>query len=79
MDHRWYKGFRTDAEKQQREKQLQGFKPAFKALTELIELEIKRKPSVRDYETPNWAERQIAVNEYNQALDDLLKLIKENK
>lgn len=77
MDQRWYKGFRTDAEKAQREKQLESFKPAFRELAQLLESEIKRKPSVRDYDTPNWAERQIAVNEYNQALDDLLKLIKE--
>ena len=77
MDHRWYKGFRTAADKEAREKQLQSFRPAFNELIDFLEEHIKRKPAVRDYETTNWVERQIAVNEYNQALDDLIKLIKE--
>ena len=39
------------------------------------EQEYKKKPAVPDYEVPNWELRQVAVNEYNQCLDDLLKLI----
>jgi len=48
-------------------------------LKEVLEQEYKKKPAVRDYEVPNWELRQVAVNEYNQCLDDLLKLIQLDK
>jgi hypothetical protein len=47
-------------------------------LQDVIEQTLYKKESVRDY-GPGWAEKQIAVNEYNAALDDLLRLIDLNR
>ena len=67
MDHRWLKGGRTKEE-------VLGYRNAMDALREILEQDFKKKESVRDY-GPDWAYRQIAVNEYNQALSDLIKFI----
>lgn len=66
MDSRWTKyGTRQE---------LLAYRNAFDKLKEVLTQEFMKKPAVRDY-SPGWAEKQIAVNEYNQALDDLLKFI----
>lgn len=70
----WVKGLKASA-KEARIKEVLGYKNAFDALKEILEQEVKKKPSVRDYDVPNWETRQVAVNEYNQAIDDLIKLI----
>lgn len=68
MDSRWLKkGYRPD--------EVKAFRNAFDALEELLTEEFRRKEAVRDY-TPGWEYKQIAVNEYNAVLDDVLKLIK---
>jgi hypothetical protein len=67
----WLKGHRN---KQKRKEEVLGARWAFDLLREVLNQEF-RKDAVRDYEQPNWAERQIAANEYNHALDDLIKLI----
>lgn len=72
MHASWYKGL-NPKQKAERKQELLGYRNAFDALKELLE-QTKRKQPVRDY-SPGWAEKQIAVNEYNQALDDLMKLI----
>lgn len=74
MQLTWVKGLRGAA-KEARFKEVMGFKNAFDELKEILEKEFKKKTSVRDYDVPNWEIRQVAVNEYNQALDDLIKLI----
>ena len=71
----WYKGH-SDREK--RTKQLQGYRRAFTELREILEQEYKKKPAVRDY-SPGWEYKQVAVNEYNQVLDDLYKLLEIDK
>ena len=72
MQSIWLKGHK---DKDQRKKEVMAYRNAFDALREVLEQEYKKKPAVRDYEVPNWELRQVAVNEYNQCLDDLLKLI----
>ena len=54
---------------------MKAFRNAFDALQELVTEEFKRKEAVRDY-SPGWEYKQIAVNEYNAAMEDFLKLIK---
>ena len=54
---------------------MKAFRNAFDALEELLSEEFRRKEAVRDY-TPGWEYKQVANNEYNAVLDDVLKLIK---
>lgn len=72
MDSRWTKGFEGEA-KAQRAKEVLSYNTAFRELLTLAKA-LKKNP-VRDY-GPGWTEKQIAVNEYNAALEDLLNLIK---
>ena len=67
MDSRWIKNGYTKDE-------LMGYRNAFDALKEILATDFKKKEAVRDY-SPGWEYKQIAVNEWNQALDDLIKLI----
>lgn len=73
----WTKGLRGE-DKNKRIEQVMQYRNAFDALQEVVEQTLYKKDSVRDY-GPGWAEKQIAVNEYNAALDDLLKLIDLNR
>ena len=50
------------------------FIPALKALKEILETDYLKKEAVRDY-SPGWEFKQIAVNEYNSVLQDILKLV----
>lgn len=72
----WFKGTK---DKDRRRKEVMAYSNAFNDLKQILEQEFKKKPSVRDYEVPNWELRQVAVNEYNQVLDDVLKLITLDK
>lgn len=78
MQAAWVKGLKGQ-EKEKRKAEVLGYRNAFDALKEILEQDFKRKESVRDYEVPNWELRQVAVNEYNQVLDDMLKLITTSK
>jgi hypothetical protein len=75
MHTAWFKGHK---DKEARTKEIMGYRNAFDALTEILEQEFKKKDAVRDY-GPGWAEQQIAVNEYNYAIDRILDLINVNK
>lgn len=77
MHHAWIKGLKGEA-KEQRIKEVMRYRNAFEELEEIIEQVIVKKDAVRDYGS-GWAEKQIAVNEYNAALDDILKLIDLNR
>lgn len=66
--------FKGHPDKEQRLKELSSYKTAFDDLKEILQREYKKKP-VRDYSDPNWSYRQIAVNEYNQVLDDIINLL----
>jgi hypothetical protein len=74
----WLKGLKGEARKQ-RQQEVLGYRVAFDELKQILEQEYKKKSSVRDYDTPNWEYRQVAINEYNQVLSDLLKLITIDK
>ena len=50
------------------------FKTALDALKEILETDFQKKEAVRDY-TPGWEFKQIAVNEYNAVLSDIIKLV----
>lgn len=67
MDSRWIKAGHTKEE-------VKRFRPALEALKEILETDFLKKEAVRDY-SPGWEFKQIAVNEYNQALSDILKLV----
>jgi hypothetical protein len=54
------------------------FRNAFDALREILESDYLKKEAVRDY-SPGWEFKQIAVNEYNAVLTDVLKLITISK
>ncbi len=73
----WIKGLKGEA-KDKRIKEVMNYRNAFDDLTDVIEHTLQRKDAVRDY-GPGWAEKQIAVNEYNAALDDILNLIDLNR
>lgn len=73
MHSAWLKGHK---DKEARKEQVKSASWAFDLLAEVLEKEFRRKENVRDYEDPQWVHKQIAANEYNQALDDLLNLIK---
>lgn len=72
MDSRWFSGH---PDKEKRRKQVQGYRPAFEELKEILDKHYKKKDACRDYNSPNWAYEQISINEYNQALQDIIKLI----
>lgn len=50
------------------------FIPALNALKEILETDYLKKESVRDY-SPGWEYKQIAVNEWNTAIEDIIKLV----
>ena len=72
MHSAWLKGKK---DKELRRKEILGYRNSFDALKEILERDFKKRENVRDYSDPQWVHKQIAVNEYNQALEDLLKLI----
>ncbi len=76
MHTAWLKGTK---DKEMRRKEIMGYRNSFDALKEVLERDFKKKQNVRDYSDPQWVHTQIAVNEYNQALEDLLKLITLDK
>ena len=74
----WLKGLKGTA-REKRKQEVLAFRYAFDELRKVLEQEYKKKSSVRDYDTPNWEYQQVAVNEYNQVLDDMLNLITIDK
>ena len=73
----WLRGVK-DSEREYRKKEILAYRNAFDDLREILEQHYVRKEAVRDY-SPGWEYKQIAVNEYNAALDDLLNLIDLNQ
>lgn len=74
MDPRWTASARNEDERNRRLEVLRGYKPAFDDLKEMIE-RYRKEPAFRDYNSTNWHLEQIARNEYNAALDDILNLL----
>lgn len=77
MQSVWLKGL-SGADKEKRKGEVLAYRNAFDDLREILERHYKPKECVRDYGSPNWEQRQIAVNEYNAVLDDIMKLIDLN-
>jgi len=75
----WFKGCKTAEQKERRRQELLSYRNAFDDLAKILEQGYKPKDSVRDYSSPNWMAEQIAVNEYNAVLKDILDLIKIEK
>jgi hypothetical protein len=73
----WLKGT-SGEERTRRKAEVLGYRNAFDDLREILEQHYVRKEAVRDY-SPGWEYKQIAVNEYNTVLDDLLNLIDLNQ
>jgi hypothetical protein len=72
MHSAWFRGTK---DKEARRKEIMGYRNGFDALREILERDFKKKENVREYGDPQWVHKQMAVNEYNQALEDLLKII----
>ena len=69
----WLKGL-TGVDKEKRKGEVLSYRNAFDILAQ----HYKPKECVRDYSVPNWEHRQIAANEYNAVLSDIMKLIDLN-
>ena len=67
----WLKGYK---DKEERKEKVLSYRTALTDLKEILEKEVLKKEAVRDY-TPGWEHKQIATNEYNAALADLIKLL----
>jgi hypothetical protein len=76
MQAAWLRGVK-DSERERRKQEVLSYRNAFDDLREILEQHYVRKEAVRDY-SPGWEYKQIAVNEYNAVLDDLLNLIDLN-
>lgn len=74
MHTHWIKGL-TGEEKEKRKAEVLAYRNAFDDLREILEKHYRKKECIRDYDVPNWELRQIAANEYNAVLDDILKTI----
>ena len=72
MKSSWLKGH---SDKEARTNKVLSYRTALNELKEILERDYKRKESVRDYGAPGWEYRQVAVNERNQAIDDIIELI----
>jgi len=73
----WLRGVK-DSDRNQRKQEVLSYRNAFDDLREILEQHYVRKEAVRDY-SPGWEYKQIANNEYNAALDDLINLIDLNR
>lgn len=70
MDHRWLKNNTKE--------EVLHYRNALDALKEILLTDFVKKEAVRDY-SPGWEYKQIAVNEYNQVLADIIKFISIEK
>ena len=73
----WLKGVKGE-DRERRKAEVLSYRNAFDDLREILERNYLKKEAVRDY-SPGWEYKQIAHNEYNAALDDLLNLIDLNQ
>lgn len=73
----WLRGVK-DSERERRKQEVLSYRNAFDDLREILEQHYVRKEAVRDY-SPGWEYKQIAVNEYNAVLDDLLNILDLNQ
>jgi hypothetical protein len=72
----WLKNLKG-AERDRRKAEVMGYRNAFDGLREILEQHYLKRDAVRDY-SPGWEFKQVAVNEYNAVLEDILNLIDLN-
>jgi hypothetical protein len=73
----WLKGLKGE-ERNRRKGEVLNYRNAFDDLREILEQHYLKRDAVRDY-SPGWEYKQVAVNEYNAVLDDILNLIDLNR
>ena len=73
----WLKGLKGE-ERDRRKGEVLNYRNAFDDLREILEQHYLKRDAVRDY-SPGWEYNQVAVNEYNAVLDDILNLIDLNR
>ena len=73
----WLKGLKGE-ERDRRKGEVLNYRNAFDDLREILEQHYLKRDAVRDY-SPGWEFKQVAVNEYNAVLDDILNLIDLNR
>ena len=61
-------------DRDRRKVEVMGYRNAFDDLKQIIEQHYLKRDAVRDY-SPGWEYKQVAVNEYNAVIDDILNLI----
>ena len=75
MKEKWFLGYKTKAEREERRQQVQSFKAAFGELEKLL-VKMKVNPANRNYSEAGWSHKQIANNERNHTIEEILELIK---
>lgn len=73
-DARWFKGLRTQEEKDARVKELNSAQWAFDKLAEVLEGE--KQPISHDYDIANWPMKAAHQNGVNKTIDSVLHLLK---
>ena len=73
----WLKDLKGE-ERDRRKGEVLNYRNAFDDLREILEQHYLKRDAVRDY-SPGWEYKQVAVNEYNAVLDDILNLIDLNR
>ena len=71
MQSDWLAGVKEKDRKARKEK-IKSFREAFRELDKILEK--KKKDAIRDY-GPGFTEKQIAVNEWNAAVETLQRLL----
>lgn len=74
MNIYWTKGLTGEA-KEKRVKEVKAYSKAFRDLEEILKTYYTSKDEFRDYSNPNWMANQIAVNERNAVIKEILDLI----
>lgn len=71
MQSDWLAGYK-EKDRKARKERIKSFREAFRELDKILEK--KKKAAVRDY-GPGFTEKQIAVNEWNAAVETLQTLL----
>lgn len=73
MQAKWFSGL-NGTDRDRRKSEVMGYRNAFDDLKQIIEQHYLKRDAVRDYSL-GWEYKQVAVNEYNAVIDDILNLI----
>jgi len=76
MQAKWFSGL-NGSDRDRRKVEVMGYRNAFDDLRQILEQHYLKRDAVRDY-SPGWEYKQVAVNEWNAVIDDILNLIDLN-